>query len=118
MAAKNWLDETGKLRPEIARKSALIGGVIGAVIWGAVAVAAAIMLVSFGAWGWVVWPIAFYAWSHHVGLAVKAYQNVVAPKKWEQNVTVNVVSELTPEQISEAATRAVSERAEYYATTQ
>lgn len=118
MATKNWLDETGKLKPEIARKSALTGGVIGAVIWGVFAVLAGIMLVSLGLWPIVVWPFVLYWYAGHLGRAVKAYQNVVKPQKWEQNVTVNVTSELTEEQISEAASRALDKRAKYYAATQ
>lgn len=112
------MDEKGQLKPEVAKKCAGVGGIIGAVIWLFFAVLAGIMLVSLGLWPIVVWPFVFYWYVGHLGKALTAYQNVVKPKKWEQNVTVNVVSELTPEQISEAATRAVSERAEYYATKQ
>jgi hypothetical protein len=112
---KNWLDETGKLKPEILRRFALIGVVIGAVVWGAVAVAAAIMLVSLGLWGWVVWPFASYWWIGHIGKAVKSYNSIVKPQKWEQNVTVNVYPDagMSGEKIAEAAERAVNERLLY-----
>ena len=111
--AKNWLDEKGKLKPEVARKAALVGGISGALIWGGFTIAAGIMLTGLGLWGWVVWPFAFYWWAGHVGKAVNAYKRVVKPQKWEQNVTVNVTSELTEEQISKAAARAVNERLTY-----
>lgn len=113
--AKNWLDETGKLRPEIARRSALTGGIVGAVVWGSVTVAAGIMLIGMGAWPWVVWPFAFYWWTQHIGRAVKAYQTVVKPQKWEQNIELNVYPEhgMTGEKIAEAAARAVNEKLRY-----
>jgi hypothetical protein len=91
-------------------------GVIGSIVWGAVAVAAAIMLVGFGAWPWVVWPLAFYWWTQHVGRVIQVYTKAKKPEaKWEQNVVVNVTatSEMTAEQISEAASRAVNERLTY-----
>lgn len=109
MTTKNWLDEKGKLKPEIARRSALIGGIIGAVIWGGFTIAAGIMLVGLGLWPWVVWPFAFYWWMGHVGKAVKSYQNIVKPQKWEQNVMVNVTSELSPEEIAAAAEKAMKD---------
>ena len=111
--AKDWLDEKGKLKPEILRRAALVGAVTGSAVWGAVAVAAAIMLVSFGAWPLVVWPLAFYLWTGHVGRTVTAYKSMVNPPKWQQHVTVNVTAEPSAEKISEAANRAVNERLLY-----
>lgn len=112
------MEELSKEQNPIAKEKALkiIGwaAVVGIVVWGAVAVAAAIMLVGFGAWGWVVWPLAFYFWAQHVGRAVQVYVNAKKPKpRWEQHVTVNVTSELTAEQISEAATKALDEKLKY-----
>lgn len=104
---------TSKANPEMLRKAALAGGIIGAVVWGAVAVAGAIMLVSFGAWPLVVWPLAFYWYANHLGNAVKAYNTIVKPQKWEQNVVINVTAEMTAEQISEAANRALDEKLQY-----
>lgn len=88
-------------------KRILIAAAIGIVVWGGFALAAAAMLVSFGAWAWVVYPFALYWWAGHVGRAIKSYAEFVKPKpKWEQNVTFNVNSDLTVEQIAEAAERA------------
>lgn len=94
----------------------LWAGVVGSIVWGVWAVAAAVMLVSFGAWGWVVWPMALYWWTHHVGRVGKTYAAAKkAPAKWEQHVTVNVSAhpEMTAEQISEAAARAVNDKLRY-----
>lgn len=88
--------------------------VLGAVVWGAVAVAAAIMLVGFGAWGWVVWPLAFYWWTNHVARSLIVYSNARKPKpKVEQNVVFNVRSELTEEEIAAAAERAFKSGGQY-----
>jgi hypothetical protein len=110
---QDWLDEKGKLKPEILRRSALTGAVIGSAVWGAVAVAGAIMLVGFGAWGWVVWPLAFYLWVAHVGRAVKAYKSIVSPQKWEQVVNVTVNAEPSAEQIVSATNHALREQSAY-----
>lgn len=111
--AQNMLDEKGNLRPEIARKAALWGGIVGAVIWGAVAVGAAIMLVGMGLWAWVVWPLAFYWYMGHLGRSAKAYKNAVNPQKWEQHVTINVPAEMTADQLAAAADRAINEKLTY-----
>jgi hypothetical protein len=67
------------------------------------------MLVSMGAWAWVVYPFAIYWWSEHTAKAVKVYTDLGKPKpKWEQNVTFNVNSDLTTEQIAAAAERAAN----------
>jgi hypothetical protein len=88
-------------------KRVLIAAAIGCVIWGGFALAAAAMLVSFGAWAWVVYPFALYWWAGHVARALKVYTDFVKPKpKVEQNVTFNVNSDLTTEQIAAAAERA------------
>lgn len=77
------------------------------MVWGGFAVAAAIMLVSFGAWAWVVGPFALYWWAGHAAKVAKGYTDFIKPKpKWEQNVTFNVNSDLTTEQIAAAAERA------------
>lgn len=109
MTKQSMLDETGKLRPEVARRAGFIGGILGAIIWGFFAVLASVMLVSMGAWAWVVWPFAFYWYINHLGRAVKAYKQVTEPKKWEQNVTINVPSEPSAAKIADAASRAYAE---------
>lgn len=100
---------------EKIRKSALRGGIVGAVVWGGFTIAAAIMLVSMGAWAWVVWPFALYWYTQHIARVVESYKKIVKPQKWEQHVTVNVTSnpEMTPEQIAEAASRAVKHELRY-----
>ena len=92
-------------------KLVAVAGVLGAVTWGAVAVAAAIMLVGFGAWPWVIWPLALYCWTNHVAKVVASYAKVKkGSQKWEQNVTVNVSApEMTAEQVAEAASRAYAD---------
>lgn len=107
------LDESGNLKPEVARKFALRGGITGAVVWGFFAVLAGVMLVSMGAWAWVVWPFAFYWYANHIGQAVKAYNTIVKPQKWEQNVTFNITNEMTSEEIAKAAERAMNEQSQY-----
>lgn len=98
---------------KLLRRAGLSGLIVGAVVWGFFAALAAVMLVSMGAWAWVVWPFAAYWYIGHLGRAGKAYTEMVNPKKWEQNVTINVPAEMTAEQLSAAAARAVNERLTY-----
>lgn len=85
------------------------------MVWGGFAVLAGIMLISLGLWPIVVWPFVLYWWVGHLGKALTAYQSVVKPKKWEQNVVVNVTAGPTEGQIVDAANRALDERSKYYA---
>jgi len=103
------------LKPKALRNAALTGAVVGIVLWGTLTVLAAVMLVSMGAWPLVVWPFAFYWWTEHINKTIKAYNQVVKPQKWEQNVVVNVYPPegLTGEQVAEAASRAVNEKLQY-----
>lgn len=84
------------------------------LIWTGFGIAGAIMLVSLGGWPWVVWPFAFYWWTHHVGRKLAVYQKAKkGEQKWEQNVTFNVSSDLTEEQIAAAVERAVNVDLQY-----
>lgn len=106
-----------KLDPETkvqALKLVKVSGILGSIVWGVVAVAAAIMLVGFGAWPWVVWPLAFYWWVQHVGRVVQTYTKAKKGEpKWEQNVTFNITNEMSPEEIAKAAERAMNEQSQY-----
>lgn len=89
------------------RKRVLFAAVAGVVLWGVLSLSAAAMLVSMGAWAWVVYPFALYWWAGHTAKAIKVYTDFGKPKpKWEQNVTFNVSNDLTTDQIAAAVKRA------------
>jgi len=68
-------DRKAKLPADRRVKAAKRGGILGVLLTvfliGAWCVAAGIMLVQFGAWGWVVWPLMVWIWMHRIGFSVK-----------------------------------------------
>jgi hypothetical protein len=102
------------LRPPTAedlKKFAKGGALVGVAIWTVLYAALGVMVVTMGGWPLVVWPFTVFLWVRHLAAIGKAYKSIVEPpKKWEQNVTVNITSELSSEEIAAAATRAVDDQ--------
>lgn len=61
------------------------GAAIGSVLVGTWTVAAAAMLMSFGAWGWVVWPAAVVFWLSRTSRAVAAAKKQIAEIELERD---------------------------------
>ena len=104
------MDEKGELKREVRTKIALVSASVGAVVWGVFAVLAGVMFVSMGAWPVVVWPFVLYFWANHVARAAVVVVNELKPKAEPRNVTFNIRTEQTAEEIAEAANRALSDQ--------
>lgn len=101
--------------PEAVKKLLKISSVAGAVFWTVIYLLLAIMLTaSFGVWPIVAWPLTVYLWGLHLRNVLVTYQGFVKPKaKQINNVTFNVSSDLTAEEVADAARRAVSNEVKY-----
>lgn len=75
-------------------KSALYGTVLGTVLMIGLYLATAIMLVSLGAWAWVVW---LWFVSFTIGSAIRGFVNYNTLVKPKQKPVVNITIQAEPD---------------------